>query len=188
MCHFVLVFFSPFSIVITSLGEERANLSAFHTFVRFVLLDLSVFSSSWGLGRAAVCDCGTPWTCLLPFFQKGSISMISYKCPSLPTLPTLLTRGSSLIPVLRDSEMMAVLCDNATKFNACWLFNDVKYCGHSARYLPQCICTLLNFVKMPLAPQASKIQPAHKKWLFKLRYLLQQLAERWYTHRNTVYR
>ena len=24
--------------------------------------------SSWGLGRAAVCDCGTPWTFLLPFF------------------------------------------------------------------------------------------------------------------------
>ena len=34
---FVLVFFSPFSIAITSLGEERANLSAFRTFVRFVL-------------------------------------------------------------------------------------------------------------------------------------------------------
>ena len=36
--HFVLVFFSPFSIAITSLGEERANLSAFRTFVRFVLV------------------------------------------------------------------------------------------------------------------------------------------------------
>ena len=29
--------------------------------------DLSVFSSSWGLGRAGVCDCGTPWTFLVPF-------------------------------------------------------------------------------------------------------------------------
>ena len=38
LCHFVLVFFSPFSIAITSLGEERANLSAFRTFVRFVLV------------------------------------------------------------------------------------------------------------------------------------------------------
>ena len=38
MCHFVFVFFSPFSIAITSLGEERANLSAFITFVRFVLV------------------------------------------------------------------------------------------------------------------------------------------------------
>ena len=35
---FVLVFFSPFSFAITSLGDERANLSAFRTFVRFVLV------------------------------------------------------------------------------------------------------------------------------------------------------
>ena len=33
-----LCFFSPFSIAITSLGEERANLSDFRTFVRFVLV------------------------------------------------------------------------------------------------------------------------------------------------------
>ena len=37
LCYFVLVCFSPFSIAITSLGEERA-LSAFRTFVRFVLV------------------------------------------------------------------------------------------------------------------------------------------------------
>ena len=33
-----LCLFSPFSIAITSLGEERANLGAFRTFVRFVLV------------------------------------------------------------------------------------------------------------------------------------------------------
>ena len=38
LCYFVLVFFSPFSIAITSLGVERANLSAFRTFVRFALV------------------------------------------------------------------------------------------------------------------------------------------------------
>ena len=38
LCNFVLVFFSPFTIVITSLGEERVNLSAFRTFVRFVFV------------------------------------------------------------------------------------------------------------------------------------------------------
>ena len=38
VCHFVLVFFSRFNIAITSLWEERANLSAFRTFVRFVLV------------------------------------------------------------------------------------------------------------------------------------------------------
>ena len=38
LCYFVLVFSSPFSIAISSLWEERANLSAFRTFVRFVLV------------------------------------------------------------------------------------------------------------------------------------------------------
>ena len=52
VCHFVLVFFNPFSIAITSLGEERANLSAFR--VRFVLvwsfrfpLPLGVWEGLW---------------------------------------------------------------------------------------------------------------------------------------------
>ena len=43
LCYFVLVFFSPFNIAITSLGEERANLSAFCTFVRFVLVWFCLF-------------------------------------------------------------------------------------------------------------------------------------------------
>ena len=38
LCYFVLVFFGPFSIAITSLGIENANLSAFRTFVRFALV------------------------------------------------------------------------------------------------------------------------------------------------------
>ena len=29
-------------------------------------------SSFWGLGRAAVCDCGTPWTFLLLFFVTSN--------------------------------------------------------------------------------------------------------------------
>ena len=36
------------------------NPSAFPAFVRFACLVLSVFSSSWCLGRAATCDCGMP--------------------------------------------------------------------------------------------------------------------------------
>ena len=44
LCYFVLVFFSFFSIAITSLGEERANVSAFRTFVRFALVWLCLFS------------------------------------------------------------------------------------------------------------------------------------------------
>ena len=49
VCHFVLVFFSPFSNVITSFGEERANLSAFRTFVRFVLVWICRFPLPLGV-------------------------------------------------------------------------------------------------------------------------------------------
>ena len=49
LCHFVLVFFSPFSIAITSLGEERANLSAFRKFVRFVLIWICRFPLPLGV-------------------------------------------------------------------------------------------------------------------------------------------
>ena len=38
VCHFVLVFFGPFGVAITSLGEERAGLGAFRAFVRFVIV------------------------------------------------------------------------------------------------------------------------------------------------------
>ena len=49
VCHFVLVFFSPFSIAITSLGEERANISAFRTFIRFVLVWICRFPLPLGV-------------------------------------------------------------------------------------------------------------------------------------------
>ena len=35
----------------------------------FACLVLSVSSTSWCLGRAAACDCSTPWTFLLPFLD-----------------------------------------------------------------------------------------------------------------------
>ena len=64
----ISVFFSPFSIAITSLVKEGANLNALRTFFSIcACLVLSVSSSSSCLGRAAVCNCGTPWTFLLPF-------------------------------------------------------------------------------------------------------------------------
>ena len=44
-----LCFFSPFSIAITSLGEERANLSAFRKFVRFVLVLICRFPLPLGV-------------------------------------------------------------------------------------------------------------------------------------------
>ena len=43
LCYYVIEFFSPLSIAITSLGEERANLCAFRTFVRFALVWFYLF-------------------------------------------------------------------------------------------------------------------------------------------------
>ena len=49
LCYFIIVFFSSFSITVTSLGEERANLSAFRTFVRFVLVRFCRFPLPLGV-------------------------------------------------------------------------------------------------------------------------------------------
>ena len=49
LCYFVIVLFSPFIIAITSLGEERANLSAFRTFVQFALVPFCLFSLPLGV-------------------------------------------------------------------------------------------------------------------------------------------
>ena len=43
LCYFGIVLFSPFSIAVTSLGEERPNLSVFRTFVRFALVWFCLF-------------------------------------------------------------------------------------------------------------------------------------------------
>ena len=58
---FCYLFFSPFSIAITSLEEERANIGVFsYFFFSICTLVLFVSSSTWCLGWAAACDCGTP--------------------------------------------------------------------------------------------------------------------------------
>ena len=49
LCYFVLVFFSTFSIVITSLEDERTNLSAFRTFVPFALVWFCLFPLPLGV-------------------------------------------------------------------------------------------------------------------------------------------
>ena len=45
------MFFSPFTSAITSLGEERANLSVFRTFVRFALVWFCLFSLPVGVSE-----------------------------------------------------------------------------------------------------------------------------------------
>ena len=49
LCWFDFVLFSPFSIVITSLREEGADLGAFHAFVRFALVWFCLFPLPLGV-------------------------------------------------------------------------------------------------------------------------------------------
>ena len=51
LCYFALVFFSPFSIAITLLGEERADLSVFRTFVRFAHVWFCLFPLPLGVWK-----------------------------------------------------------------------------------------------------------------------------------------
>ena len=72
---------------ITSLGEEGSGLCASRAFVClfvffffvvvvfFFFLDwlvFVIFSFSWCLGLAVVCDCGTPWTFLLTVLKDSN--------------------------------------------------------------------------------------------------------------------
>ena len=58
-----------FSIVVISLGKERAGLCASRAFVYLFCTRqfLSFFPSSWCQKLAAACDCDTPWIFLLFF-------------------------------------------------------------------------------------------------------------------------
>ena len=70
LCHFVLVFFSPFSIAINSLGEERFNLSAFRTCVRFALVWFCLFPLPLGVWEELrLVIVALPGLFFLPFFD-----------------------------------------------------------------------------------------------------------------------
>ena len=69
LCYEVfLCFFSPFSIAMASVGEERANLSAYRTFVRFALVRFCLFSLPLGVWEGLrFVIVALPWLFLLPF-------------------------------------------------------------------------------------------------------------------------
>ena len=62
-----LCFSVPLALRLPRLGRRELILVLFLRLFDLCLFGLSVSSSSWYLGRAAVCNCGTPWTFLLPF-------------------------------------------------------------------------------------------------------------------------
>ena len=67
-----VILFLCFSVLLAlqllRLGKKEPILVFSYVCSVCACLDFSVSSSFWGLGRAAVCDCGTPWTFLLPSF------------------------------------------------------------------------------------------------------------------------
>ena len=79
LCLTLYYFFLLFSVLLAlrlpRLGKrELAYLSAFRTFVQFALVWFCTFPLPLGVWeRAAVCDCGTPWTFLLTFFGMKEI-------------------------------------------------------------------------------------------------------------------
>ena len=131
MCHFVLVFLVLLVLRLPRLGKRELILVLFVRLFNFCLFGLSVSSSSWGLGRAAVCDCGTPWTFLLLLFWNCrlqltlviSTSLISNRCLSRSeNLARVLTWKSNssnqniiekgLMPLLHcESELSVYLRD-----------------------------------------------------------------------------
>ena len=56
------------SSVFPHLGKRELILALFVRLFDLCLFGIVGFLFSWCLGRAAVCDCDTPWTFLLPFF------------------------------------------------------------------------------------------------------------------------
>ena len=73
MSYLVLFLFLWFSVLLAlrlpRLGKRELISVLFVGLFDLRLFVLSVSPSSCCLGRAAVCDCGTPWTFLLSFFS-----------------------------------------------------------------------------------------------------------------------
>ena len=76
LCYFVLVFFRPFSIAITSVGEERANLSAFRTFIRFALVWFCLFPLPLGVWEVLRVVIVALHGLLLPIFLTEAINNV----------------------------------------------------------------------------------------------------------------
>ena len=100
-CCCVVVFFSPFRILITSLGEERANLSAFRTFVRFALVWFCLFFLPLGVWEGLRFVIVALPGLSLTFFMTGpsnndanqlAQSNQSPHCPQEETLPSWLSK------------------------------------------------------------------------------------------------
>ena len=101
LCYFVLVFFSPFSIAITSLGKRELIIVLFIRLFDLHLLILSVSYSSWCLGRAATFNCGTSWTFSYLFFLHNQLQYFHYQ--------TYVYNDLFCVGLLRPSQFIRIM-------------------------------------------------------------------------------
>ena len=76
---FIILFFSNFSIAITSLEEDRANLSAFRMFVRFERVWFCLFSLPNGIWEG-------PWLVIVTLPRLVSYPFLYTVCYDMFTL------------------------------------------------------------------------------------------------------
>ena len=88
LCFAVLL-----ALPLPRLGKRELILVLSVRFFDLCLFGFVVSSSSWCLRRAAVCDCGIPWTFLLPFFTSR-ISEDSIIHISLEPISTFVLRNN----------------------------------------------------------------------------------------------
>ena len=132
--------FSPFSIAITSLGEDRANLSAFRTFVWFVLVWFCWFPLPLGVWErlrfVIVALPGLFSYLFLVVFWCGYFWAIldSRDFPAAwePLRPDGPGGGHS-----RASPLLERCWDRAR-----WVFNQVSWCDFGLREFPRCFSTI----------------------------------------------
>ena len=115
-----VILFLCFSVLLVlrlpRLGKRELILVLFVRLFVSACLDLSVSSSSWGLGRAAVCDCCTPWTFLLPFLLlKGALIFFFFLFEIRP----FFRRDLLCRKVTRKSSNLVYLVNNARTCSSC---------------------------------------------------------------------
>ena len=110
-CVILLLCFSVLLLLrLPRLGKRELILVLSYVCSVCACLDLSVSSSSWGLGRAAACDCGTPWTFLLTFLNFADIhcAIKEVRCRPGETIARLTLLGWTKIgnPSLTDETSL----------------------------------------------------------------------------------
>ena len=108
-----VILFLCFSVLLVlrlpRLGKRELILVLFVRLFDLYLFGLSVSSSSWCLGKAAVCDCGTPWTFLLPFLQYVYLA-------ACMVVTELIMVDKLCLPLKRLSCWVYILHDNILKY------------------------------------------------------------------------